>query len=157
MSEEKKYAHIEWEVDEINNILEVRVPLEDKVFYFRDIKGREIKLFENTIKLGITLSNTIPLMEMLLLEEKGSSRDDLRYMEFDAFEELFDVVLHNIILDMIPWFDFLEVAYALGKKSYSVLPFMLDCDLTTIKDMIHSAESYNKKEEEAIKEMQSSK
>lgn len=146
------YLHIVENVLPDENVLEIKVPSLHMRFLFRDIKGKEIKKVENLLKEGVYIENSIYILGELLLPLRGNSYDDLAGLEFEIYEEVFQSVVNNIIMDIIPWFDFLELAYAFGKKSYSVLPWLLEQDMTLIKDMIHSMEQYLKKEEDYMNE-----
>jgi hypothetical protein len=119
-------------------------------FYFRDIKGSELREVERLINdEHFTVRKSMKLMSKLLIESRGNNLHELHeQLEFEEYKEVLTKVLDLIVGDIMPWFDFLQVAYAFGKKSYSVLPWLLEQDMTTVKDMLHAMDIYLKKEEE---------
>lgn len=146
------YFFIEEEILQEENILQVKVPSVGRRFLFRDLTGREIKRIEGLLKGGIHIENSIYILGDLLIDGRGNTYDELTELDFEIFEEVFQSVVQNIVMDIIPWYDFLELAYTFGKKSYSVLPWLMDQEMTLIRDMVHSMESYLKKEEDYMKE-----
>lgn len=145
------YLFIEEEILQEENVLQVKIPTEGKRFLFRDLTGKEIKKIEGLLKDGIYIENSIYILGDLLVKGRGNTYEELTELDFEIYEEVFQSVIQNIVMDIIPWYDFLELAYAFGKKSYSVLPWLMDQEMTLIRDMVHSMEGYLKKEEDYLK------
>lgn len=119
------------------------VEIDGMEFIFRDITPNDCRKLEE-FRDNLTLENIQEILSWIIL--KGSIEE----LTLRQFAELYSIVVEEILKFSIPWENFLQTCFILGKKSFIMYPHLVDSPVTLITEMANTAEEIYRKEKEYL-------